>query len=76
MAQEGREQRQRCGQICHSARRNNDFSLSVESQTEESLAPTISTLPRRANATISVLTLKPNLRRYTRGLGSRPLTNS
>jgi hypothetical protein len=32
-AQEGREQRQVCGQICYSARRNNDSTVSVESQT-------------------------------------------
>jgi len=31
-AQEGREQRQACGQICYSARRNDDFTLGVESQ--------------------------------------------
>jgi hypothetical protein len=31
-AQEGPEQRQVCGQICYSARQNNDFTLGVESQ--------------------------------------------
>jgi len=31
-AQEGREQRQVCGQICYSARQNNDFTLDIESQ--------------------------------------------
>jgi hypothetical protein len=31
-AQEGREQRQECGQICSSARQNNDFTLDIESQ--------------------------------------------
>jgi hypothetical protein len=32
MRKEGREQRQVCGQICYSARRNNDFTFDVESQ--------------------------------------------
>jgi hypothetical protein len=31
-AQEGREQRQVCGQICYSARQSNDFTIVVESQ--------------------------------------------
>jgi hypothetical protein len=31
-AQEGREQRQACGQICYSARQNNDFTPGIESQ--------------------------------------------
>src|ERR1700736_2764482 len=31
-AQEGRKQRQLCGQICYSARQNNDFTLDIESQ--------------------------------------------
>jgi hypothetical protein len=46
-AQEGREQRQVCGQISYSARQNNDFTLDIESQSFQPILLTSLPFARR-----------------------------